>query len=203
MNNFKAIGTFYRSNGNVCRKAASLQFGTSSESIGSTIMLNPGEASFIDQSIKIEEDEITGEVTPDKTMLRLAEILRRSSLLSLDGQFHIYNLFTLQNTSSKNAVKQKEWLTKSYETNRMIVRQFQQENHPWVLLAWSTEKGSALKTLKNQWISGIKETDIKVFGLRAKEKLMFYHPFPRIPADRERYFQQIVQQLQIGEGIEV
>ncbi|MBO0959945.1 DUF1643 domain-containing protein [Neobacillus sp. MM2021_6] len=201
MNNFKAYGTFYKSNDYICRKAAFLQFGISCSSIGSTIMLNPGKASFIDQSIIIDESEKTGEVLPDKTMKRLAEILQNSKTLPLEGRFHIYNLFPLQNTSSKDAVRQKDLLMKSFETNQNIIQHFQEENHPWVLLAWSTEEGLALQQLKSQWIAAIHESNVKVFGLKANGRLMYYHPYPRIPAHRENYFQQIVQQLQMDEGI--
>jgi hypothetical protein len=202
LDSYKAFGTFYKSNGCICRKEAYLQFGNSSNSIGTIIMLNPGEASFVDKSI-VFDDEKTGELIPDKTMKRLAEILQQSNIEPLNGRLHIYNLFPFQQTSSKNAVKEKQWLLLSYETNKTIIRQFKEERHPWVLLAWSTEKGPELKRLKDQWLSAIYDTDIKVFGLRAKGKLMFYHPYPRIHKHRERYFKEIIQQLQSNEGIVV
>lgn len=164
-------------------------------------MLNPGEASFVDKSIVFDDEEKTGELIPDKTMRRLAEILQQSKNEPLNGRFHIYNLFPFQHTSSKNAVKEKQWLIQSYETNKTIIRHFLEEKHPWVLLAWSTEKGAELYQLKEQWISAIHDTDIKVFGLKAEGKLMFYHPFPRIQIHKERYFNEIIQQLQINEGI--
>ncbi|MFJ5762078.1 DUF1643 domain-containing protein [Neobacillus sp. NPDC093182] len=203
MDSYKAFGTFYKCNNFICRIKTFLQFGNGSNSIGSIIMLNPGEASFVDKSIVFDVEEKTGELIPDKTMKRLAEILQQSNKELLNGRFHIYNLFPFQHTSSKNAVKEKQWLIQSYETNKSIIQQFNEEKHPWVLLAWSTEKGSELNRLKEQWISAIHDTDIKVFGLKAQGKLMFYHPFPRIQDHKERYFNEIIRQLQNNEGIVV
>lgn len=196
MREFQAFGTYYRSNGHLCRKAAYLQFGHSNKSIGSTIMLNPGKADFKDNIHVLDDREVSGEIVPDKTMLRLAEILQQSSKVPLDGRFHIYNLFALQNTSSKEAVKQDSWLKEATLKNIDIINQFQLEDHPWVLLAWSTEKGATLQKLKEQWLTVIEESNIKVFGIKAKGKHMFYHPYPRIPTHKERYFQKIIEQMQ-------
>lgn len=197
MSEVQAFGTYYRSNGQLCRKVAYLQFGHSRKSIGSTIMLNPGKADFKDDIHVLDNREISGEIEPDKTMLRLVEILKQSSRIPLNGRFHIYNLFTLQNTSSKDAVKQEEMLNESILKNVDIINQFQLEQHPWVLLAWSTEKDAALQRLKEQWLTVIKESNIKVFGIKAKGKHMFYHPYPRISTDKERYLQEIIKQMQI------
>lgn len=196
MKEFQAFGTYYRSNGHLCRKAAYLQFGHSSKSIGSTIMLNPGKADFKDDIHVLDDREVSGEIIPDKTMLRLAEILQRATKIPLDGRFHIYNLFSLQNTSSKDAVKQDSWLKEATLKNLDIINQFQLEQHPWVLLAWSTEKGTTLQKLKEQWLTVIEESNIKVFGIKAKGKHMFYHPYPRIATHKERYLQEIIEQMQ-------
>ncbi|MCM3201613.1 hypothetical protein A9488_08865 [Bacillus cereus] len=201
MDYVRAFGTFYKSNGHIFRKAAYLQFGSSSRSLGATIMLNPGYANFKDESITMKDSDTTGEITPDRTMIRLAEILRHVSQASLEGRFHIYNLFSLQNTSSKDAVKQEEWLREAYTNNVEIINQFLLEQHPWVLLAWSTEKGVELNRLKEQWFSAIKAANIKMFGIQAKGKAMFYHPYPRILSHRERYLQQIIHQFQNDEHI--
>jgi hypothetical protein len=200
---FQAFGTFYKRNDYIYRKEAYLQFGDSSKSIGSTIMLNPGEAEFLNKSVVIGEKDVTGELKPDKTMKQLVNILQHSSSIPLNGRFHIYNLFSLQNTSSKDAVKQKEWLQAAHLNNAEIMNQFQKENHPWVLLAWSTEKNKNLEKLREAWLTLIKTMDIKVFGVRANGKQQFYHPNPRIMNYRERYFQQIVEQLKNDENIVV
>jgi len=196
MSEVQAYGTYYRSNGHICRKTAYLQFSYSSESIGSTIMLNPGKADFKDDIHVLDDREVSGEIVPDKTMLRLAEILQQASEIPLDGRFHIYNLFSLQNTSSKDAVKQDSLLKEAALKNIDIINQFQLEQHPWVLLAWSTEKGATLQKLKEQWLTVIEESNIKVFGIKAKGKHMFYHPYPRISTHKERYLQEIIKQMQ-------
>lgn len=201
MSEVQAFGTYYRSNGHVCRKAAYLQFGHSCESIGSTIMLNPGEAEFVIDTCVVEGLESSGEIKLDKTMKRLVEILQQSSHKPIDGRFHIYNLFSLQNTSSKNAVKQDVLLHEAGMNNIEIIKQFRMEQHPWVLLAWSTEKGAALQKLKEQWLVAIKESNIKVFGIKAKGRHMFYHPYPRISTHKERYLQEIVEQLKKDRNI--
>lgn len=84
-------------------------------------MLNPGNASLMNESITIDDSDTKGELILDRTMLRLAEILQQASQTSLDGRFHIYNLFSLQNTSSKDAVKQEEWLQKAYTKNVEVI----------------------------------------------------------------------------------
>ncbi|MFP3513242.1 hypothetical protein SB775_27445, partial [Peribacillus sp. SIMBA_075] len=56
VNEVKAFGTYYKTNGHLCRKAAYLQFGNSSESIGSTVMLNPGKAEFVDNINVVNDD---------------------------------------------------------------------------------------------------------------------------------------------------
>ncbi|MDN3436512.1 hypothetical protein QMA04_00335 [Planococcus sp. APC 3900] len=201
MSQFKAFGTFYRINNHLCRKSAYLQFGQSSRSIGSTVMLNPGEARFMDNALEIDSREISGELIADPTMIRLAEILQQTGKNPLNGRFHIYNLFYLQNTSSKDAVKRKEWLQEAYINSLEIITQFREEQHPWVLLAWSTEKEAELQKLKIPWLLTIRETNIKVFGIKAKGKHMFYHPYPRIPSHRERYLERIIQQLKNCENI--
>lgn len=201
MSKVQAFGTFYRSNDHLCRKSAYLQFGHSNCSLGSTIMLNPGEAKFIDSKTVVGNQEIFGELIPDKTMIRLVEILQQYGQTPLNGRFHIYNLFSLQNTSSKDAVKQEDWLLEARNKNVEIINQFQAEQHPWVLLAWSTEKGPTLKNLKEQWLLAIQQTKIKVFGLKAKGNHMYYHPYPRISKHRERYLHEIIQQLKKDESI--
>lgn len=195
MREFQTFGTYYRTNGHLCRKAAYLQFGHCNKSIGSTIMLNPGKADFKDNIHVLDDQEVSGEIVPDKTMLRLAEILHQSSKMPLDGRFHIYNLFSLQNTSSKEAVKQDSYLNEAILKNIAIINQFQSEQHPWVLLAWSTERNATLQKLKEPWIQAIKQSKTKVFGIRADGKHMFYHPYPRIKTHKERYLQEIVDQL--------
>lgn len=164
-------------------------------------MLNPGDARLTNTSVLVDEQDASGELIPDKTMMRLAEILQQSSQDPLDGRFHIYNLFSLQNTSSKDAVKEDAWLQEAFIKNVEIINQFRVEQHPWVLLAWSTERGAALQKLKAQWLLAIQEINIKVFGIKAKGKHMFYHPYQRIEAHRERYFQQIVHQLRSNNNI--
>lgn len=203
MREFQAFGTYYRSNGQLCRKAAYLQFGHSNKSIGSTIMLNPGKADFKDDIHVLDDREVSGEIVPDKTMLRLAEILQQAGKIPLDGRFHIYNLFSLQNTSSKDAVKQKSWLIEASFKNIEIMKQFHLERHPWVLIAWGTENGLALQKLKEQWLEAIQDTSIKMFGLRAEGKHKFYHPYPIAQSDKERYFIKIIQQLKNNYNISI
>ncbi|KIL53132.1 DUF1643 domain-containing protein [Jeotgalibacillus campisalis] len=195
MSSVKAFGTYHTSNGKICRKSAYLQFSNSSDSIGSIIMLNPGKAKLIDETIKIGVTEVSGEITLDKTMIRIVEILSQSNQNPLDGRFHIYNLFSLQNTSSKAAVKLENWIQEALISNVEVINKFRDEQHPWVLLAWSTEKSDSLKKLKEQWLSYIQESNIKVYGIKAKDPHLYYHPYPRIPNDRERYLQKIIMQL--------
>lgn len=73
-------------------------------------MLNPEEARLINNNNIIDDQEISGEILIDKTMRRLIEILQQSNFLPLDGRLHIYNPFSLQNSSSKDALRQENWL---------------------------------------------------------------------------------------------
>lgn len=56
------------------------------------VMLNSGEARFMDNSFEIDRREISNELIADSTMIRLTEILQETRKSPLNGRFHIYNL---------------------------------------------------------------------------------------------------------------
>ncbi|WP_409292731.1 hypothetical protein [Peribacillus sp. SCS-37] len=92
-------------------------------------------------------------------------------------------------------MRQKESIIKVYELNKSIISLFEQENHPWILLAWSTESAKDLQQLKKQWLSAINKTGMKVYGLQTKNESMYYYPYPRRHAFKERYYKEIVKQI--------
>lgn len=100
-------------------------------------------------------------------------------------------IFPIKKRLLIDAVKQTKWLQDAYVKNIEVITQFREEQHPWVLLAWSTEKEAELQKLKTPWLLTIRETNIKVFSIKAKGEHMFYHPYPRIPSHGERYLEKI------------
>lgn len=196
MNQPKAYGTFTKRGDHTFRNSAYIQWGDSEESIGACLLLNPGSADFnkINPDLKVKLNTVgkaEGEIKTDPTMEQLILFLKGiyGEEASLAGRFHIYNLFTLQNAKSINAVDQFETLVRSdeYEIRESLIPLVELQSHPWILTGWGVEQNPNwinLEQIKAMWMSLIDESKVPTFGKKHKDSNNYYHPCPLIPTRR-------------------
>lgn len=202
MGRVKAYGTFVRRNDNIYRTSAYIQWGDSEKSIGACLLLNPGSAA-LDKDLLHElyaAGSATGRIqTEDSTMKQLISFVERiySQADQLSGRLHIYNLFNLQNTKSKNAIDQFEELVRTGEYNieESLVTLSELQSNPWLLLGWGInhkKKWCHLQTAKKKWLGLISESKVRIFGKRHENKNDYYHPCPRNSAQRPEILKDLV-----------
>jgi len=194
MNKPKAYGSFVKRGENVFRTSAFIQWGDSETSIGACLLLNPGSAT-LDNELIYELDtkgSVSGWVkTEDPTMQQLISIVEGvyGKDKPITGQFHIYNLFNLQNTKSQNAVDEFESLvqTGEYDIAESLASISELKEHPWILLGWGVKRESRwikLEQIKKHWREQIEQSGVPTFGKRHKNRDDYYHPCPLIPTKR-------------------
>jgi hypothetical protein len=162
MNQPEVYGTFIKRDPHLFRTSAYIQWGQSSKSIGSCLMLNPGAANLERENKHLyNELETTGKaygkVKPDQTMDQLKSIITGIYGEGLVGRFHIYNLFNLQNTAAQDAIDQFESLVKRklYDIEEPLVSIQELQQHPWILIGWGINNESRwknLKKIKGKWM---------------------------------------------------
>lgn len=198
----KAFGTFIKKGNSIFRTQAYIQWGNSESILGSVIMLNPGSAKLQIDNLP-NNVPVNGEVIIDPTMETLTKLVEEFYEKSegFEGRIYIYNLFSLQNPSSSDAVKnfealwgQNEQLVKSFPMKReVLLDRFKKS--PWILVGWGCGKSSDnLNFVKNEWLRLIKESGTQIIGKVGKNELDFYHPRPRIESQQIEYRKYIKEQ---------
>ena len=192
MNQPKAYGTFIKRGEYTFRTSSYIQWGNSEQSIGASLLLNPGSAQ-LDKEL-LNELNLTGSAqggirSTDPTMkqlIRLIEGTHSSEQHAINGRFYLYNLFSLQEASSKKAIEHFEYLidSKICNMNSFLCSVKELESHPWILLGWGVERNTRwtnFELMKKKWLELIKESNIPSFGKRHPKSNNYYHPCPLIP----------------------
>lgn len=198
----KALGTFIKKENNIFRTEAYIQWGNSDSILGSVLMLNPGSAKLQFKNC-LNNSTTHDEIIIDPTMTSLIKLVEElyEKVEGLEGRLYIYNLFPLQNPSSKDAVKNFELLWKENEElvkslpkkREILLDKFKKS--PWILIGWGCGKSSDnLSFVKNEWLSLIKESGTPIIGKMGKDELSFYHPRPHIQSKQIEYRNEIKAQ---------
>lgn len=142
MNHLKAYGKFVEESGYSHRTAAYLQWGTSEKSIGSFLLLNPGSSvSLHGKSSKPNEPEFM-EAELDSTMQQMIRIVESLYLgETIDGRVAIYNLFSLRNVKSEQAIGEFEALVDRGLMDPLDVMQDLDilRLNPWTCIGWGIQ----------------------------------------------------------------
>jgi hypothetical protein len=205
MNQPQAYGSFIKQGENTFRTSAYIQWGCSEKSIGSSLLLNPGSADFnkINPSLKeklISDFKADGEINTDPTMEQLIKLVNAiyQSEEVIEGRFHIYNLFSLQDATAKSAIDKFEALVKKSEfvPHEPAVSISELQANPWILLGWSLQKNGkwvSLEASKKRWRMLITESKIPSFGKQQPISKNYYHPNPRIPTQRPIILKELTE----------
>ncbi|MET1248966.1 hypothetical protein ABWW58_09285 [Sporolactobacillus sp. STCC-11] len=194
----KAHGTFEMRGINIYRTSAFIQWGDSDQSLGACLLLNPGSASLdVKLMRKLERSGVaSGSINIDPTMEQLIKFLEKiNSEQPISGRLYIYNLFTLKNTKSQNAMKQLKdaVATGEYKLTESLVASSELRKHPWILLGWGVDKFNHLgKQIKDAWLERIRESGIRSFGKKHVYRDDYYHPCPLIPTKRPLMLEDLV-----------
>ncbi|MGG1658903.1 hypothetical protein [Brevibacillus sp. NRS-1366] len=195
----QAFATFRRAGGHEYRTSAYIQWGTSFRSLGSCLLLNPGAATLYRER-PAPNHSISGQITLDPTMRQLVKILAEIyQNQSLDGRLTIYNLFTLQNPKSSEAIASFEKLVEKGEATlkEQLVPIQELQQHPWILLGWGCPARAYWKhlpLLKQLWLQQITASGIPFFGKRCANGKDYYHPCPQLYASRDVILQDLVNE---------
>lgn len=195
LGNVKAFATFQQVGEEIYRTNTYLQFGSSRKSLGAVVMLNPGSSQLKGEARKklSMNGSHTDETTIDETMRQLIQFMEMTHS-KLNGRLHIYNLFYVKKTNSKEAITLFEHLknTGKYPTIfPPCLLELQQ--HPWILIGWGVEKKKSwmhFEREKARWLELINDSGVPYFGVLSKEN-EFYHPSPNNP-DKALRLQQLV-----------
>jgi hypothetical protein len=205
MNQPKAYGSFVKHGDHTFRTSAYIQWGCSEKSIGSSLLLNPGSADFnrINPSLKeklILDSKADGEINTDPTMEQLIKLVNNiyQSEKVIEGRFHIYNLFCLQDATAKSAIDKFEALVKNneYDLHESVVSISELQTNPWILLGWSLQRNGkwvSLEATKKRWRMLIAESKIPSFGKQDPISRNYYHPNPRIPTQRPIILKELTE----------
>ncbi|MEK5419513.1 hypothetical protein [Paenibacillus sp. FSL L8-0708] len=196
MNHPKAYGTFIKRGENTYRTSAYIQWGSSEQSIGACLLLNPGSADFhkINPDLNVILNTLfraKGEIMTDPTMKQLILLIEGiyGQLQPIAGRFHIYNLFNLQNPKSIHAIDLFEALVHSgeYDITESLISLNELQTHPWIFTGWGIEQKVSWKNLekiKDVWLNLIRDSKVPTFGKKHKTYNNYYHPCPLIPTHR-------------------
>lgn len=192
----KAYGAFIKKGIHIYRTEAYIQFGESKNIISTFVMLNPGKAKFVTNTLS-ENMEVVGEVSLDRTMQAIVELVKKlhgtNEVESIQGQIKIYNLFPLQNAKANDAIDEFEelWFEQEPLVTRLpkdradLLREL--KSSPWVLLGWGCGRSpKALNLIKEQWID-----------LIAKGLLTYYHPRPHLHSQELDYRNELYEQYKM------
>ncbi|HEY4602299.1 MAG TPA: DUF1643 domain-containing protein [Cerasibacillus sp.] len=185
MENVKVFGKFEKRDNLIFRHSAYLQWRTSEKSLGSFLLLNPGNA--LPSTGVVEEGEARFyETKIDPTMRQMIRLVKKIyENNDLNGRVHIYNLFSLRNTVANEAIPRFEELVKEKQINLLesIADPQTLQQHPWICCAWGINTKSSYKNLqraKQEWKQRIREVGIPMFGKMHKNKKDYYHLLPKI-----------------------
>lgn len=180
MNHPKAYGTFIKRGENTYRTSAYIQWGSSEQSIGACLLLNPGSADFhkINPDLNVILNTLfraKGEIMTDPTMKQLILLIEGiyGQLQPIAGRFHIYNLFNLQNPKSIHAIDLFEALVHSgeYDITESLISLNELQTHPWIFTGWGIEQKVSWKNLekiKDVWLNLIRDSKVPTLGKNIK-----------------------------------
>lgn len=203
MNQPQAFATFRRVGGHEYRTSAYIQWGTSGRSLGSCLLLNPGAATLYRER-PAPNHSISGQITLDPTMRQLVKLVAQIyQNQALDGRLTIYNLFTLQNPKSSEAIAAFERLVEEGETTpkEQLVPVQELQQHPWMLLGWGCLAKASWKhlpLLKQMWQQRLAASGIPVFGKKCSNGRDYYHPCPQLYATRDVILRDLVTELALS-----
>lgn len=199
-----AYGKFIKKDKNVFRTEAYLQWGDSDEILGIVLMLNPGKADSKEEIIN-ENKWVETEVKLDSTMKALKNIVEEMySAKGPRGRIYIYNLFTLRNPKSIQALvdfqqlynKEQELLCGFPKARELLLSEMKKAS--WILVGWGCGKDNQqLKQVKNRWMKLIKDSGTTVLGIKGKDECKWYHPNPQIQHGVVEYRKEILKQYQM------
>ncbi|WP_312109423.1 hypothetical protein [Brevibacillus reuszeri] len=199
MNQLQAFATFSQSGEHVYRTSTYIQWGTGAQSLGSCLLLNPGSATLFRER-PAPNHSIMGQITLDPTMQQLVKLVAEIyQNRSFNGRFTIYNLFTLQNPRSVDAIATFEKLMENGETtiSEQLVPIQELQQHPWILLGWGCQTKASwqyLPVLKQSWLQRIAASGIPFFGKKCSNGRDYYHPCPQLFATREALLRDLVNE---------
>lgn len=200
MNQPSAYATFKTKGEFVYRTSAYIQWGTSSESLGSCLLLNPGSSTLYRER-PAPHHATMGETTLDPTMRQLVKLTEgiysaKAAPGTLNGRLHIYNLFSLQHPTAKEAIGLLEDLLQKGETalDEHITRSHELVKHPWMLLGWGcmAKTSRAITSLKERWLQEIAAAGVPTFGKPCATGKNYYHPCPQLHAMRELILRDLI-----------
>lgn len=200
MNQPSAFATFKTKGEYVYRTSAYIQWGTSTESLGSCLLLNPGSSTLFRER-PAPHHTVMGQTTLDPTMHQLIKLTEaiystRAEQGKLEGRLHIYNLFSLQNPVAKDAISLFEALLLAGHTalDEHITRSHELVKHPWIMLGWGclAKSSRPLTSLKEMWLREIAAAGVPAFGKQCATGKNYYHPCPQLHAMRELILRDLV-----------
>lgn len=198
MNHVKAYGKFVEQNGYSHRTAAYLQWGTSEKSIGSFLLLNPGSSAPLNEKSSMPDESEFMEEELDSTMQQMVRIVE--SLYpgeTLDGRISIYNLFSLRNVKSEQAIGEFEALVDRGLMDPLDVMQNidMLKLNPWTCIGWGIQdqkKRKNIDSMKRRWMLALEEAGIPTFGKPHKNGKDYYHICPRLRKDQDKMLDELM-----------
>ncbi|MFD2368506.1 hypothetical protein ACFSO0_00520 [Brevibacillus sp. GCM10020057] len=200
MNQPAAFATFKTKGEYVYRTAAYIQWGKSSASLGSCLLLNPGSSTLFRER-PAPHRTVMGQTSLDPTMHQLVKLTeaiyqQQAEQGKLEGRLHIYNLFSLQHPLASDAITLFESLLQAGETalDEHITRSHELVKHPWMLLGWGclSRPSRPLASLKEMWLQEIAAAGVPTFGKACATGKNYYHPCPRLHAVKEMILRDLV-----------
>jgi len=200
MNQPAAFATFRRKGEYVYRTAAYLQWGTSSVSLGSCLLLNPGAATLFRERTA-PQHTVMGQTSLDPTMRQLVKLTEaiyatQTEQGELEGRLYIYNLFSLQHPQARDAISLFESLLQAGETalDEHLTRSHELVKHPWMLLGWGClpRASRPLTSLKDMWLQEIAAAGVPTFGKPCATGKNYYHPCPQLHAVKALILRDLV-----------
>ncbi|KAB2338031.1 DUF1643 domain-containing protein [Cytobacillus depressus] len=167
MASVQAFGIIHLKNGYSFRKSAYLQWGENKESLGSFLLLNPGSAKPYNNQNLIDGN--IEKVVIDPTMKQMVKLVEKVyNAKELDGRAYIYNLFSLRNAKSKDAILTFEQLVhnKLIDPFEGIPTVLELQKHPWICCGWginSEKRFKNLQLVKDSWKTRIQESGTIAF----------------------------------------
>jgi hypothetical protein len=204
----KAYGTFKKVGEYIFRTDAYLQWGSSSESIGTIILFNPGSSRLIDdipwglfKKNKQSNIELTGELVLDPTMEVIRDIINDVHP-HISGRLQICNLMNLREAKMNNAITIYEKI-KDQDVFKDVLHTdysfLSKQETPWVWCAWSVESKKSINMRKKEVADNLRKLEIKRYAVYRPEdddtSIHTYHVRPQLKEKQKEYANKIIIEM--------
>ncbi|KUP04393.1 hypothetical protein Q75_15465 [Bacillus coahuilensis p1.1.43] len=186
----------------VYRMETFLQWGDSSESIGSCLMLYPKYSRFSTDSPPLLGEVIMASLSKSSSVKRMEQLVKSMyGNTPLNGRFYIYYLIPFEGDKVEYVLGQFEgFITRGIiQLEDYMPTDEELRKHPWIILSWGIQKQNHTMNLNNskkEWLDRLNRVETKTLGIKHPDTGDYYNINQKATGYRDSIIHQILQVFQ-------